>query len=119
MNRGGGIKEKIDKIEAKFKREHLSLALSTNTWENRDEIIEQNPPPKQITPEDQQKLEEHSQEIVAILYRNAEAKNIEQLKTLEGIELAVREQMLENVSPKIGIFLSSQAMAQKQENRDI
>ena len=57
-----------------------------------------------MTPEDQQKLEEYCQGIAAILYRNAEAKNAEQLKTLEGIELAVREQMLENVSPKIGIF---------------
>jgi hypothetical protein len=53
------------------------------------------------------------------LYRNAEAKNAEQLKTLEGIELAVREQMLENVSPKIGVFLSRQVVAQKQEKSDI
>ena len=72
-----------------------------------------------MTPEDQQKLEEYCQGIAAILYRNAEAKNNEQLKTLEGIELAVREQMLENVSPKIGVFLSRQAVAQKQEKRDI
>jgi len=45
-----------------------------------------------MTPEDQQKLEE---------------------------ELAVREQMLENVSPKIGVFLSRQVVAQKQEKSDI
>jgi len=69
--------------------------------------------------EDQQKLEEYCQGIAAILYRNAEAKNAEQLKTLEGIELAVREQMLENVSPKIGVFLSRQVVAQKQEKSDI
>ncbi len=72
-----------------------------------------------MTPEDQQKLEEYCQGIAAILYRNAEAKNAEQLKTLEGIEIAVREQMLENVSPKIGIFLSREALVQKQEKRDI
>jgi hypothetical protein len=72
-----------------------------------------------MTPEDQQKLEEYCQGIAAILYRNAEAKNAEQLKTMEGIELAVREQMLENVSPKIGIFLSKQAVAQQQEKRGI
>lgn len=72
-----------------------------------------------MTPEDQQKLEEYCQGIAAILYRNAEAKNVEQLKTLEGIELAVREQMLENVSPKIGVFLSRQVVVQQQEKRDI
>jgi hypothetical protein len=60
-----------------------------------------------MTPEDQQKLEEYCQGIAAILYRNA------------GIELAVREQMLENVSPKIGVFLSRQVVAQKQEKRGI
>ncbi|MFN6287977.1 MAG: hypothetical protein ACK40P_01985 [Pseudanabaena sp.] len=52
-----------------------------------------------MTPEDQQKIEEYRQGIAAILSRNAVAKNVEQLKTLEGIEIAVREQMLENVSP--------------------
>jgi len=67
-----------------------------------------------MTPEDKQKLEEHTTEIAKILYRNAESKNAEQLKTLEGIEVAVREQILENVSPNIGIFLSRQVAAQRQ-----
>lgn len=71
-----------------------------------------------MTPEDKKRVEEYTTEIAKILYRNAEAKNTEQLKTLEGIELAVREQVLENVSPNIGIFLSRQAVEQKQEERD-
>ena len=84
----------------------------------RDEIIEQKSHPEANDTRRQEKLEEYCQGIAAILYRNVEAKNIEQLKTLEGIELAVREQMLENVSPKIGIFLSRQAVAQKRTNEN-
>ena len=57
-----------------------------------------------MTREDQKRLEACTLEIAEILYRNAESKNALQLKTLEGIELAVREQVLENVSPKIGFF---------------
>jgi flagellar basal body-associated protein FliL len=71
-----------------------------------------------MTPEDKKRIEEHTAEIAKILYRNAEAKNAEQLKTLEGIEVAVREQILENVSPNIGIFLSRQAVEQRQGEPD-
>lgn len=71
-----------------------------------------------MTPEDKKRIEEYTAEIAKILYRNAEAKNAEQLKTLEGIEIAVREQILENVSPNIGIFLSKKAVEQRQEERD-
>jgi hypothetical protein len=67
-----------------------------------------------MTPEDKQRLEACTKEIAEILYRNAEAKDAEQLKTLEGIEIAVREQMLENVSPEVGIFLSKKAVGQNQ-----
>jgi len=70
-----------------------------------------------MTPEDKERLETCTREIAEILYRNAEAKDAEQLKTLEGIEIAVREEMLENVSPKMGIFLSKKAVGQKQEKR--
>jgi hypothetical protein len=51
-------------------------------------------------------------------YRNAEEKDVKQLKTLEGIEIEVREQMLENVSPNVGIFLSKKAVGQRQEKKD-
>jgi hypothetical protein len=36
----------------------------------------------------------------------------EQVKTLAGIEVAVRDHLLEYVSPEIGNFLSAQAAAQ-------
>lgn len=71
-----------------------------------------------MTPEEKERLEACTREIAEILYRNAEAKDAEQLKTLEGIEIAVREQMLENVSPKVGIFLSKKAVGQKQEKSE-
>lgn len=71
-----------------------------------------------MTPEDKERLEACTVEIAAILYRNAEEKDAEQLKTLEGIELAVREQVLEKVSPKIGIFLWKKAVGRKQEKKD-
>ncbi|MEI6429378.1 MAG: ISKra4 family transposase, partial [Pseudanabaena sp. ELA607] len=43
-----------------------------------------------MTPEEKSRLEACTREISEILYRNAEAKDAEQLKTLEGIEIAVR-----------------------------
>ena len=66
-----------------------------------------------MSPEDKKRIEECTAEISAILYQNAEAKNAAQLRTLAGIEIAVREQVLEHVSPKIGIFLSAVAAQQK------
>ena len=66
-----------------------------------------------MSPEDKKRIEECTAEISAILYKNAKAKDADQLKTLAGIEMAVREQVLEHVSPKIGIFLSTIAAKQK------
>ncbi len=48
-----------------------------------------------MTPEEAQRLQVCVQEIAAILHRNTPA---EELKTLEGIEKAVRQQMLEYVT---------------------
>ena len=56
-----------------------------------------------MTPEEQKSLEYHSREIAKILYKNSESEMVE---TLEGIEKTVRAQVLEHVSPQIGIFLS-------------
>lgn len=56
-----------------------------------------------MTPEQEQALQEHVQAIAKILYENTPAA---QLKTLGGIEQAVREQMQSHVMPEVGIFLS-------------
>jgi hypothetical protein len=64
-----------------------------------------------MTPEEQQIIKAHADGIAAILYRNTdEAK----LQSLEGIEQAVRQHMLESVSPQVGIFLSKQRAKQQQ-----
>jgi hypothetical protein len=56
-----------------------------------------------MTPPEEQALQEHIQAIARILYKNTPS---EQLKTLGGIEQAVREQMQKHVMPEVGVFLS-------------
>jgi hypothetical protein len=57
-----------------------------------------------MTPEGQERLQACTQEIAEILCRNSDKAK---LKTLEGIEHTVRQQMLTHVSPEIAIFLST------------
>lgn len=59
-----------------------------------------------MTPEDKQTLEHHAREIAKILHRNTPTESI---TTLEGIEKTVRGEILEHVSPEIGIFLSNKS----------
>ena len=54
-----------------------------------------------MTPEEQQKLNEHLKGISEILVNNTPK---ESLKDFESIELAVRDHMLSSVSPTIGSF---------------
>ncbi|MEG4252923.1 hypothetical protein QUB37_29665 [Microcoleus sp. AT3-A2] len=65
-----------------------------------------------MTPEQQQAIQTHVEAISAILYADCEP---ESLKTLEDIELAVKERVLTHVTPQIGFFLSTQLAGQKQE----
>lgn len=60
-----------------------------------------------MSPEDQAALAQHSREIAKILHRNSSPESVE---TLESIETTVRQQMLEHVSPEVGIFLSKRAL---------
>ena len=57
-----------------------------------------------MTPEEQERLRACTQEIAEILHRNSDTA---ELKTLEGIEQTVRQQMLEHVSPEVALFLST------------
>jgi hypothetical protein len=54
-----------------------------------------------MTPEDKKLLAHHIKGIAKILYKNTPP---EKLETLEGIETAVRDQVLEHVSPQITFF---------------
>ena len=56
-----------------------------------------------MKPEKKQALQEHIQAIANILY---EETSPEQVKNLEILEETVRQQMLDYVSPQIGVFLS-------------
>lgn len=67
-----------------------------------------------MTPEQKQAVKTHAEAIAAILYDDC---NAESLKTLEDIEIAVKEQVLSHVTPQIGIFLSTQSAERKQEEQ--
>jgi hypothetical protein len=56
----------------------------------------------------QAEIRVHARAIAALLFEEAEA---EQVQTLAGIEETVRAQLLEHVSPEIGIFLSKPVVA--------
>jgi hypothetical protein len=68
-----------------------------------------------MTPEEQQKLHYHIEEISKILYQNAPS---EQLQNLEGIEQVVRSQMQQYVMPEVGIFLSKPRVEQLRDTHD-
>ena len=67
-----------------------------------------------MTPEQEQALQEHVQAIARILYENTPP---DQLKTLGGIEQAVRDQMQKHVMPEVGIFLSQRQQERQQAVR--
>lgn len=64
---------------------------------------------KLMTSEEKQELDKHINAIGKILYKQTKP---EQVKTLARIEETVREQVLEYISPQIGIFLSDKEQEQ-------
>lgn len=67
-----------------------------------------------MTPEESQRLETCIQEAAAILYRHTPKS---ELKSLESIEKTVRKQILEQVSPKIAVFLSAKSQERSEVER--
>jgi hypothetical protein len=65
-----------------------------------------------MTPSERKKLQACLREASEILYKNADPDS---LKTLEDIEIAVREQVLENVSPEIALFLLKEKPRRERE----
>ena len=63
-----------------------------------------------MTPEQQQAIKKHADAIAEILYADC---NPESLKTLEDIEITVKDKVLSHVTPQIGIFLSTQQVELK------
>lgn len=62
-----------------------------------------------MTPREEKELAKHIKEIGKILYRQTKP---EQVETLAKIEETVREQVLEHISPQIGVFLSDKKQEQ-------
>jgi hypothetical protein len=62
-----------------------------------------------MTPKEKQALEQHVQEIAKILYGDADKSR---MTNLAEIEVVIREQLQEHVSPQLGIFLSQALQAQ-------
>lgn len=60
-------------------------------------------------------IQAHARAIAALLYEETDP---EQVKTLAGIEEAVRGHLLEHVSPEIGDFLSKQVVAQRADGSE-
>ncbi|MBW4490087.1 MAG: hypothetical protein KME12_20090 [Trichocoleus desertorum ATA4-8-CV12] len=66
-----------------------------------------------MTPEQEQALKAHLQAIAQILYNESDPAA---MKTLEGIEMTVWQQIQAHVSPEIGSFLSRRLQERKQVN---
>lgn len=60
-------------------------------------------------------LKVHLDAIAKLLYEESDPEN---MKTLEGIEMTVRQQIQTHVSPELGHFLSAQLLAQQQAATD-
>ena len=68
-----------------------------------------------MTPEQEKVLKAHVEAIAEILYEESDP---EAMKTLEGIEQSVREQVQKHVSPKLGSFLSRTVQKPRPGNRE-
>lgn len=68
-----------------------------------------------MTPEQEQALKSHLEAIAQILYDDSDP---ETMKTLEGIELTVRQQIQAHVSPELGSFLSKRSQERKQASEE-
>lgn len=56
-----------------------------------------------MKPASQKKLQKHLQTVAKILYQEAET---EELESLAGIEKTIRAQILEYITPELGVFFS-------------
>jgi hypothetical protein len=63
-----------------------------------------------MTPEEKQELDQHVQAIAKLLYKDADKSR---MTNLGEIEVVIREQLQEHVSPQVGVFLSRALLAQR------
>lgn len=62
-----------------------------------------------------EQIKAHASAIVQLLY---EETDLEQVKTLEGIEQTVRKHLIDYVNPEVAKFLSQAVAQQKQEEKE-
>jgi hypothetical protein len=65
-----------------------------------------------MTPEEQARLKQSVNDIAAILYKNTPP---EQVKTIEGIEQAIRQHSQESVLPQLALFLQLKRLEQTKD----
>jgi len=70
-----------------------------------------------MTPEEQRDLEICVNRISKILHQDAQSKSLP-MNTLAELESTVRQQLQAHVSPKMGLFLSTQLAHHNSENID-
>ena len=68
-----------------------------------------------MTPSEQKELETCLRRVSEILYNNSNGDNLE---SLEAIETTVRAQVLEHVSPQIGLFFSKKRRKQIEAEKE-
>jgi hypothetical protein len=69
-----------------------------------------------MTPDERLELEACLRRVSEILYNNSDTDSLE---TLADIEITVRNQVLEHVSPKIAFFLSPKKLKPKGEKPEL
>jgi hypothetical protein len=68
-----------------------------------------------MTSKQQKAIQAHVDAIPAILYADS---NPEFLKTLEDIEITIRNQVVTHVIPRMGVFVSAQSAEVKRQCKD-
>ena len=71
---------------------------------------------RELSPEKQKELDEHLVAVSRMLYEHTE---VEKIKTFEGIEWELREQVLEKVTPKIGEFFFQKGEKKSQGSKEV
>ena len=69
-----------------------------------------------MTPEKELALQKHLNAISEIFYEEIDSND---LNNLEKIEIAVREQVLSHVSPKICVFLSNHKLERIKDEKEL
>lgn len=69
-----------------------------------------------MTPEEEQAVAYHVRELAKLLYKDADTRQTP-MTNLGEIEAAVREQVQTHVTPKMGVFLSTQLRVQPKGTR--